>query len=497
MHKNTRRSFLRQCAAFSALGVASGCRALSSKGVTNRKPPNLLIVFPDQMRGQALGFLNEDPVVTPHLDRFAAESLVLTHAVSNYPVCSPFRAMLMTGMYPHANHVLSNCTSRSEPHGCELRRSDRCWSDVLKDQGYSLGYIGKWHLDSPRAPYVDCKNNKGQPKWNEWCSPGRRHGFDYWHAYGTYDYHMNPMYWSTDAKRDGFHFAGKWGPAYEADLAIDYIQNKGGKRRRPGEPFALVVSMNPPHTPYNQFPEEYLAPYRDKAPEDLLVRPNVDKSGKTRMSRMALSQTKNYFANVTGVDAQFGRIMQGLEAAGLKDDTIVLFTADHGNCLGTHNCATKNVPFEESMRIPFMVRWPGKIKPRRDDLLISVPDIYPTLLDLMGARAHIPTTVQGASHANLFVNETGKRPNSQLYLKIPMDQPDFGHRGVRTHAHKLILQAQPGKPMETVLYDLKADPYELSNIADRQPGLVAQLIRTELKPWLEKNRDPWIRHLAQ
>jgi len=157
--------------------------------------PNLVIVFPDQMRGQALGFLGEDPVLTPNLDRFASESLALTQAASTYPVCSPARAMLMSGKYPIANRVTGNCTSESAPYGCELREEECCWSNLLQEQGYSLGHIGKWHLDAPREPYIDCANNRGELKWNEWCPPNRRHGFDFWYSYGTYDHHDRPMYW--------------------------------------------------------------------------------------------------------------------------------------------------------------------------------------------------------------------------------------------------------------------------------------------------------------
>ena len=158
-----------------------------------KQPPNLLIVFPDQMRGTAMGFLGKEAVVTPNLDRFASEGLVLTHAVANYPVCTPFRGMLMTGQYPARSGITGNCNNLSAPYGVELKKDAVCWSDVLKEKGYSLGYIGKWHLDSPHKPYIDCKNNKGPKIWNEWCPPERRHSFDYWHAYGTYDYHMNPI----------------------------------------------------------------------------------------------------------------------------------------------------------------------------------------------------------------------------------------------------------------------------------------------------------------
>lgn len=164
--------------------------------------PNLLLVFPDQMRGQAMGFLGEEPVQTPVLDRFAQQGLVLTHAVSNYPVCSPFRAMLMSGCWPWRNGVLANCNTQGAGFGYELPRDQRCWSDVLHDQGYALGYIGKWHLDAPRPPYVASSNNTAEFAWNEWCSPDRRHGFDFWHAYGTFDVHNAPEYWTTDMARD-------------------------------------------------------------------------------------------------------------------------------------------------------------------------------------------------------------------------------------------------------------------------------------------------------
>lgn len=468
----------------------------SSENTAGATPPNLVIVFPDQMRGQALGFLNEDPVVTPHLDRFASESLVLPQTVANYPVCSPFRGMFMTGMYPPANPVISNCNSRTAPFGCELPANARCWSDVLKERGYSLGYIGKWHLDAPHEPYIDCKNNHGPLKWNEWCPPERRHGFDFWYAYGTYDHHLKPMYWSTEARRDEFRFVDQWGPEHEADLAIEYIRNTDGAYRKSDQPFALVVSMNPPHTPYDQYPSRYLTPYQRYSDDELLARPNVDKSGQTDMSRLALSQTRHYFANITGVDEQFGRIVQAIDEAGLGENTIVLFTSDHGNCVGIHNQGTKNNPFEESMRVPFLIRWPGHIPARRDNLLFSTPDLYPTLLDLLGFKDDIPNEVQGVSHANLFMTGQGKRPSSQLYLKIPHDNPAGGLRGVRTPQYKLILNADPAAEARIRLYDLQADPYEMSDIAAGSRRVTTDLIEHELRPWLARNNDPWLTNLV-
>ena len=227
---------------------------LCAATAASAEPPNLLLVFPDQMRGSAMGFLGEEPVRTPRLDRFASQSIVFTNAASNYPICSPFRAMLMTGQYPFRNGVTSNCLAIDGDPGVELSKDARTWSDVLSGVGYSLGYIGKWHLEAPHRPYIESYNNRPNSAWNEWTPPDRRHGFQFWYGYNTYDRHLRPMYWSTEADRLGFHHVDQWGPEHEADKAVAYIRNKGGSLRKPDTPFALVVSMNPPHTPVRPGP---------------------------------------------------------------------------------------------------------------------------------------------------------------------------------------------------------------------------------------------------
>ncbi len=491
MSRTTRRQFMRKAAAAGSAMALAGRAGLAGTAPPAKRP-NLVFVMADQMRGQALGFLKEDPVLTPNLDRFAGESLVLAQAASNYPVCSPYRGMLMTGKYPHANKVLGNCTSATAPYDNELQETDRCWSDVLKDKGYSLGYIGKWHLDAPRKPFVKSYNNRPSFAWNEWCPPRRRHGFDFWYAYGTFDRHLTPEYWSTDMKRHERVKVKQWGPEHEADLAVKYLRNEGGTYRKPGAPFALVVSFNPPHTPYSQVPKKYVDRYAGRTWKDLLNRPNVDLDAATAAVREAKQQIKNHFAMITGVDEQFGRIVRAVDRAGLAADTIVVFTADHGNCIGSHNHRTKNVHYEESMRVPFLIRFPGRIEPRRDDLLISSPDIHPTLLELMGFGANVPASVQGVSHAKLFLTGKGRRPTSQLYLWVPRGQPALGRRGVRTKRYTLVITKTPDKPPQTVLHDRVEDPYQLRNIASGRPDVVKRLVRDELNPWLKKTGDPWL-----
>ncbi|MFC1639252.1 sulfatase [Gemmatimonadota bacterium] len=508
MPSTTRRQFIETsltAASSAALASMVGCgRASRAAG----KRPNLLFVFPDQMRGQALGFLGEDPVITPNLDRFAAEGLALTQAAVNYPVCSPYRAMMLTGKYAHSNGVLGNCNSASAPFGYEMHDSSRCWSDILTHRGYSLGYIGKWHLDSPYRPYVGTYNNTEEMAWNEWTAPHRRHGFDYWYAYGTYDNHNKPEYWTTDAPRTERVVVDQWSPEHEADKAIAYIRNDGGSYRDPKKPFALVVSMNPPHMPYQLVPQKYLDMYGDATAEDLINRANVDLDhafvpGQAHPhgdvgglladgADLARRHLKNYFAQTTGVDDQFGRIIAALGDEGLEEDTIVVFTSDHGNCIGCHNQVSKNVHYEESMRVPFLIRWPGAIRSGTDELLISTPDILPTLLDLMGFASDVPVDTEGASHASLLRGGSGRRPSSQLYMWTPLGVPAMGRRGVRTNTHTMVVCRNEGRSLHYVLHDNVNDPYQLRNIASEQRSMVQDLVESELKPWLEKNRDPWL-----
>jgi arylsulfatase A-like enzyme len=492
MKRQTRREFIQTSLAAAATGaILPGLSACAGPGTPHRQP-NLLFVFPDQMRAQAQGFMGEDPAITPNLDRFADQGVAFTQAVSNYPVCSPYRGMMLTGLYPHSNGVLANCNTNGAANGYELAADTECWSDILSEGGYSLGYIGKWHLDSPHKPYVDTSNNSEDFAWNEWTPPDRRHGFDFWYAYGTYDNHDHPEYWTTHATREERTRVDQWSPEHEADTAIRYITNEGGEYRDPEKPWALVVSMNPPHMPYQRVPDRYLEMYADATDEDLINRPNVDLEGDTTGAQLARRHMRNYLAQVTGVDDQFGRILATLKESGLEEDTIVVFTSDHGNCLGSHEEVSKNNPYEESMRVPFMIRWTGTIEPRRDDLLLATPDIHPTLLELMGMGVAVTPEVEGTSRATLLLKGEGERPTSQLYIWIPYGEPALGRRGVRTHRFTLSIQKWEDGTDTTTLYDNVEDPYQLEDVADMRPEVVRELVETELKPWLRRTGDPWL-----
>ncbi len=328
------------------------------------------------------------------------------------------------------------------------------------------------------ATFVDCANNRGEIAWNEWCPPDRRHGFADWYSYGTYDQHMRPLYWDTQAPRDGFHYVDTWGPEHEADQAIAFLKGQRDDTR----PFALVVAMNPPHTSYKEVPQHLLAEQQGR---ELLIRGNIDHAALD--SSKAQPEAEAYFAMVHGVDEQVGRILATLAEEGLADDTLVLFTADHGCCLHSHAQGFKNVPWDESILIPFLLRFPGRVAPRIDhDCVLSVPDIMPTVLGLLGYRAEIPAGVQGRDLSAWCGDGSGTAPTVALYQQIDVADHSAGPRGLRTRDHLFL--AQPDGT--TQLFDSRSDPYQVHDISALQPALVGQF-QTDLRLELQRAGDPW------
>ena len=492
------------------LSLLSLISCKSEKVVNEATPPNVIYIFPDQMRNHAMEFWNKqgyndkvnftgDPVHTPNLNKFADESLVLSSAISNCPVSSPHRGMFLTGMYPENSGVTLNCNSNRPISN--LKTETNNISDVFSMAGYDCAYIGKLHVDypTPNDPanpghYVEDK----QPVWDAYTPPERRHGFNYWYSYGTFDVHKHPHYWDTQGKR---HDIEKWSPIHEADMAIAYLQNKGGIRD-PKKPFFMVISMNPPHSPYGSLEdcmEEDYDLYKDKSTDQLLIRPNVDlKMNKTRSAPY-------YFASVTGVDRQFGRILQALKEQGLDKNTIVIFTSDHGETMCSQGLEDpKNSPYNESVNVPFLIRYPEKIKPRVDNLLLSSPDIMPTLLGLCGLSNQIPSTVEGFNHSNIFLGKTENsyRPKGALYIKNADGEKNINgevisyfptSRGIITDRYTLAftIDKKTKALKETLFFDNINDPYQLHNLPIEKNKETVDRLTHELVRLLKQANDPW------
>lgn len=476
------------------------CSCQEPKIKVDSQKPNLLFIFPDQLRNAAIGINAQDPVFTPNIDQLAKDGLTLSNAITNFPLCSPSRAMLMTGKLPYNNSVLSNSNSRRYKYNNSWQRSDVCFSDVLVKNGYDAGYVGKLHLTSP-PPIA----GKDSVIWDAYTQKEDRHGFNFWYAYGTFDEHNNPHYWVNDAKEDELKYVEEWSPKHEAEVIIDYINNKKDAVRDPEKPFALFWSVNPPHPPYQYVPEKYLKRYKNKSLDELLLRENLDlktdardlafHKGATRgRTHLAEAHVRDYFAMVTGVDDQIGRVLSALKEQGLEKNTIVVISSDHGEMMGSHGLMSKNVWFDESINVPFIIRWPDKIKPnQRKDFLLGTPDLMPTLLNMMGATDGIPTNLDGADLSSLILSSEGKKPEEAVYYYIEEGRPESGHRGIRTYENTYVITVDSEGKVRKILYDNVTDPYQVDNIIDTNIPL-GQKLHAQLLETLEEKKDPWLSH---
>lgn len=407
--------------------------------------PNVLIIYPDQWRADTLGCAGDAVVQTPHLDRLAREGLRLTHAFTVNPLCTPSRGAFMTGRYPHATGVMRN----NDP----LPTDEMCFAEALSVLGYRTGYIGKWHLDGePRPGFVP---------------PERRHGWHYWAAFNRGHLYYDGVYFrdTPDAiPTPGFE------PDHQTELAVTFLEAAAADRARP---FCLMVSWGPPHTPLEP-------PERHRATYDPQVMP-LPASVPPALAERARAERARYDGLVTALDDNVGRLLAALDRLGMAEDTIVLFTSDHGDSLGEHGLLRKSIPYDEATRVPCIVRWPGRMRADTvtDSLFASV-DIAPTLLACCGAA--IPARVQGYDCSMVWCGTAG-RPRDVVYIEggaerspeweavnRPMHPlPPDRWRALRTQDWLL---ATDESGATALLFDLRTDPLAMVNLAG-QPQAAA------------------------
>lgn len=409
--------------------------------------PNLLFVFADQMRGHDRGFMGNAQVATPQMDRMAEQGVVFENAISTCPVCTPYRASLLTGRYP------LNC--RTAMNDVRLPVEELTIAEVLGAAGYETGYIGKWHLDGMYR--------------GGFTPPGpRRQGFDYWAVAECTHAYMNSFYYRDDPEPI-------WIEGYDADhhtdLAVDYI------REHAHDEFCLFVSFGPPHNPYWQMPEEYKIydPAQIELPPNTVERAREDIAGQ--------------WCHITALDRCLGRMLDALEEAGIAEHTIVVFTSDHGDMLGAHDLDRKQKPWDESVMVPWVMQWPGGIPcGAHRDTLLNAPDIMPTLLTLMGVAT--PETVEGQDLSGAVLGTGGLEPTS-AYIANPMSFPGDRHdgiewRGVRTKTHTYVERLDG----LWLLYDNARDRWQMTNlIGDPAQADVQEELAAELAGWMERTGD--------
>ncbi|MFA5688635.1 MAG: sulfatase [Kiritimatiellales bacterium] len=464
-----RRDFIGTAGAAAALPILS--RSAGRKAV---RRPNILFVFADQLRSMELGCYGGKQVRTPNIDRLAKEGVRFSHAISTYPVCSPFRGMLMTGNFPMKNGMVMN------DHF--MRNPSPYFAEVCRANGYQTGYIGKWHIDGRgRQAHIP---------------PERRRGFDFWRTLEcTHDYFNSNYYFqdeTTMRKWEGYDAVS------QTDCACEFIQQNAG-----ADPFCLFLAWGPPHDPYIA-PPEYIKRFPR---ERIQLRKNVDDFNAaekmwsesdtllpesyqaTRNAFMTNLRDKSnaaiktwyqgYYASIEVLDDCMGRLLDTLQQTGLLDDTIIVFTSDHGDILGSHRQYGKTLPYEESIRIPFIVRYPEKIKPAtRTDALLAPVDMMPTLLSLAGLDC---PPVDGKDISRAMQGREEELQDAVLIMRMVWLSTNWitngsgPWRGVRTKQYTYARRSDTGAPW--MLFDNEKDPQQLQNLINTPAyaGLVKQL----------------------
>ena len=430
-----RRKFLQAAAGAASVFVGSGLSGCAGLRVaaTRRvvRKPNLVFIFADQWRAGATGYAGNRDVRTPNLDKLAKESVNFANAVSGCPVCSPYRASLMTGRYPLTNGVFLN----------DVRLSNDVVSiaQAFNQAGYETGYVGKWHLDGDKR--------------SAFIPEERRQGFKFWRAMGcTHDYNNSSYYGDEDVKR-------QW-DGYDAIAQTREVQQYVLEHR--GKPFAVFLSWGPPHDPYDTAPQRYRDLFK---PANLTLRANVPKD----FENQARETLAGYYAHIAALDECVGEILEMLKEPGLEENTIFVFTSDHGDMLFSQGQRKKQKPWDESILVPFLLQYPALLgrKGRTIDMPINTPDIMPTLLGLCGIK--VPDTVEGKDFSDIVRGEAKAGDNATLIsCPSPFGQwkrSDGGkeYRGVRTRRYTYVRDLNG----PWLLYDNQEDPYQLNNFCDK------------------------------
>jgi arylsulfatase A len=420
------------------------------------RKPNIIFILADDLGYGELGCYGQKKILTPRLDRMAAEGLRFTNAYSGNAVCAPSRCNLLTGLHPGHAHVRDNRTYGPEGQ-TPLPASTVTIAKLLKSAGYATGAMGKWGLGGP--------GTEGDPN---------KQGFDLFYGFNCQGHAHNhyPIYlWKNDQRvalpgNDGT----LKGRSFSHDLfekeALDFVQ--ANKER----PFFLFVPFTIPHVSI-QVPDDSMEPYKDWE-----EKPYWGDKGYLPHPR----PRAGHAAQITRMDRSVGRILDLVAKLGLDDHTIVIFSSDNGSIdgVGGHDLeffqgngplrGQKGQLYEGGIRVPFIVRWPGKIKPgTASDMPIAFWDVLPTLCDV--AQVAKPAAVDGVSLASTLLG--GAAPAREfLYWEFPSYG---GQQAVRMGKWKGIRTDLAKGPSPVQLYDLEADPAETKNIAAEYRDVVAKI----------------------
>ncbi len=421
--------------------------------------PNIVVILADQWRAQAFGFAGDPNVKTPHFDALAAESVRFLHAVAGMPVCSPTRASLLTGQRPITHGVFIN--------DVPLDPAARTLPKTLRSAGYDTAAIGKWHIDGHgRAAFIPTE---------------RRQGFDYWKVLEcTHNYTDSIFYGDTPEKQ---HWSG-YDAVDQTRDACAYLRDP----KRAEKPFLLWLAWGPPHDPYLTAPAKYRALYD---PATLILRPNIPAA----METQARKNLAGYYAHCTALDDAMGDLLAALRDTGLAANTILVFSADHGDMLGSQGLWKKQKPYDESARVPFLLRWPAAFG--KDARQVAAPinseDLMPTLLGLTGIA--IPPSVEGLDFsAHLRGGPAPGDGATVLTCVAPFgefERRNGGreYRGLRTTRYTYVRDLTG----PWLLFDNENDPHQQNNLVNTADHATLQNdLDAQLQHKLQANGDAFL-----
>jgi len=467
MKEINRRDFLKAMSlGAAALGVP-GWISASETTVGGGKRPNILFLFTDDQRFSTLNALNNPEIRTPNIDKLVRNGTTFTHAYimgsMSGAVCMPSRAMLMSGRTLFHLHE----------GGRTIPREHVTFPEVLRKLGYRTFGTGKWHNGAP--PYARSFTHGGNI------------------FFGGMSNHLrvpvNDFDPTGEYPRRNRYIGKKFSSNLFSDAAIKFL-----KEYKEENPFMIYVSYTAPHDP-RMAPKEYAdmyPPERIQLPKNFMPEHPFD-NGEMRVRDEKLAPWPRtpevvrehiaaYYAMITHVDAQIGRVLKALEESGRADDTIIIFSGDNGLAVGQHGLMGKQNLYEHSVRVPLVMSGPGIGKGQKRDAFCYLLDIFPTLCDWLNIP--VPPSVEGKSLAPVIRNEKEKVRKTLFYAYKRFQ------RSVRTDRWKVIMYNVKGK-QTTQLFDLKNDPWELKNLAvDPAQAERIKELRTLLKDWMKRMDDP-------
>jgi uncharacterized sulfatase len=429
-----------------------------------RPRPNIVFLYTDDQARWAMGAYGNRDIRTPNLDRLARRGAIFRNAFTVTPVCSPSRAALMTSRYPSELGIADWIDPRSEP-GLGLAPSAVTWPELLKGFGYTTMLAGKWHLGT---------RDEFHPT---------RQGFDAF--FGFRDGSNQPIDPTLEVDGQVRQLQGSL-PDLLVDAGMRFIETRGDR------PFFLSIHFRAPHTPYGPVPDQDSASYRELDP----AIPDFPGLPRDRVKQLR----REYLASVTSVDRNIGHLLDRLDALGLAERTIVIFTSDHGYMIGEHGLWHKGNAewliegkkgvrpnmFDDAIRVPLLVCWPGDVaRGTMIERVVSNLDLFPTILEMVGLGVPENLAIRGRSLVPLL---RGHPPSWDDTL---LGQYDMHHsqiarmRMIRTPKWKLVRHFEPGGQDE--LYDLADDPGELRNLAES-----ARSEHREKRSGLARELDRWM-----